>query len=112
MNTTPRKIRAYVKLPVAPAGGESHSPITLRNISLTGCLLVTDAQLGVGDSFGFYVETSAGRPLPLTGTIVRRQAEPRGYGVYFEPPAEEVRAELALLIAGADEPPEEAGGAA
>ncbi|HEX8335201.1 MAG TPA: PilZ domain-containing protein [Pyrinomonadaceae bacterium] len=107
MNTTPRKIRAYVKLPVVPAGGEASRPITLRNVSLSGCLLVTDAELAVGDSFGFYVETSAGRPLPLTGTVVRRQAEPRGYGVYFKPPAGEARAELALLIAGADEPPEE-----
>lgn len=109
MNTTPRKIRAYVKLPVVPAGGEASRPITLRNISLSGCLLVTDAELSVGDSFGFYVETRAGRPLPLTGTIVRRQTEPPGYGLYFEPPAEEVRADLALLIAGADEPPEESG---
>jgi hypothetical protein len=109
MNTTPRKIRAYVKLPVLLSGGESRSPITLRNISLTGCLLVTDAELGVGDSFGFYVETRSGRPLPLTGTVVRRSAEPRGYGVYFEQPAAEARAELALLIAGADEPPAEPG---
>lgn len=107
MNTTPRKIRAYVKLPVVLPGGEAHRPIMLRNISLTGCLLVTDAELGVGDSFGFYVETRAGQPLSLTGTVVRRHAEPRGYGVYFEPPAAEVRAELALLIAGADEPPAE-----
>jgi hypothetical protein len=107
MNTTPRKIRAYVKLPVVAAGGEASRPITLRNISLSGCLLVTDAELSLGDSFGFYVETRGGRPLPLTGTIVRSQSEPRGYGVNFEPPAEEVRAELALLIADADEPPAE-----
>ncbi len=105
MNTTPRKIRAYVKLPVVLPGGESRHPITLRNVSLTGCLLVTDEELGVGDSFGFYVEAGAGRPVALTGTVVRRSESPRGYGVLFEPPAEEVRAELALLIAGADEPP-------
>lgn len=107
MHTTPRKIRAYVKLPVAPAVGEAGRPITLRNISLSGCLLLTDAELSIGDSFGFYVETRGGRPLPLTGTVVRQQSEPRGYGVYFEPPAGEVRAELALLIAGADEPPDD-----
>lgn len=107
MNTTPRKIRAYVRLSAAPVVGETSRPITLRNISLSGCLLVTDAELSLGDSFGFYVETRSGRPLPLTGTVVRRQSEPRGYGVYFEPPAGEVRAQLALLIAGSDEPPEE-----
>ncbi len=109
MKTTPRKIRAYVKLPVSLPGRESgQQQITLRNISLTGCLLVTDESLGVGDSFGFYVETGAGRsPLPLTGTVVRRSVEPRGYGVLFETPAEGVRAELAQLIAGADEPPAE-----
>jgi hypothetical protein len=109
MNTTPRKIRAYVKLPVALPGGDAHSPITLRNISLTGCLLVTDAELSVGDSFGFYVEAGAGASLPLTGTVVRRHAAPRGYGVYFDPPSGEVRARLALLVADADEPPAEPG---
>lgn len=109
MNTTPRKIRAYVKLPVALPGGDARSPITLMNVSLTGCLLVTDTELGVGDSFDFYVEARAGRPLHLTGTVVRRHAEPRGYGVYFEPPAAEARAELALLIADADEPPGDPG---
>jgi hypothetical protein len=102
---TRRKIRAYVKLPVVPSGETTRQPITLTNLSLTGCLLVTDAELRVGDSFAFYVERREGRGLPLTGTIIRRHADPAGYGVYFEPPGEEVRGELALLIANADEPP-------
>ena len=103
--TTPRKIRAYVEIPVSPIDTEQsiRYAMTVTNISLSGCFIKMDHALEVGMPLSFSLPLPEEKMLELRGTIAREQGEPHGYGINFDVVADEERRELALLIADSDE---------
>ena len=103
--TIPRKIRAYVEIPVSSTDIE-HSilyAMTITNISLNGCFIKMDQGLVVRTPISFSLPLQEGKILNVRGTVAREQGEPHGYGIRFEGLPEEERRELALLIADSDE---------
>jgi hypothetical protein len=103
--TIPRKIRAYVDIPVSP-GEMEHSilyAITITNISLSGCFMKMDQGLEIGVPISFSLPLQEGKMLNILGTVAREQGEPHGYGISFDELPEEERRELALLIADSNE---------
>ena len=105
--TTPRKIRAYVEIPVSPSDLE-HSiryAMTITNISLSGCFMKMEQALEVGTPSSFSLPLPGGKTLTVRGTIAREQSDPHGYGINFEAMSDEERRELALLVADSDELP-------
>ena len=101
----PRKIRAYVDIPVSPMDME-HSIVyamTITNISLSGCFMKMDQGLEVGTPISFSLPLEAGKMLSIRGTIAREQEEPHGYGIIFNIMSDEERRELALLVANSNE---------
>lgn len=102
---TPRKIRAYVEIPVSPIdmGHTIFYAMTLTNISLSGCFIKMDQALEVGTHISFSLPLPDEKMLELQGTIAREQDDPHGYGMSFDAMADEERKELALLIADSDE---------
>jgi hypothetical protein len=103
--TTPRKIRAYVEIPVSPIDTEQaiRYAMTVTNISLSGCFIKMDQGLEVGTPISFSIPLQNGKMLELLGAIAREQGEPHGYGISFDTLADEERRELALLIASSEE---------
>ena len=103
--TTPRKIRAYVEIPVSPIDTEQaiRYAMTVTNISLTGCIMIMDQGLEVGTPISFSIPQQNGKMLELQGAITREQGEPHGYGISCDTLADEQRRELALLIASSEE---------
>ena len=79
----------------------------VRDISLSGCLLVTAARLKQAQQVPLAFPVGGGGELRLTGTVVRwhDDREGGGYGVRFEPMAEEERRALELLMGGGGERP-------
>jgi hypothetical protein len=103
--TIPRKIRAYVDIPVSPSDVE-HSilyAMTITNISLSGCFMKMDQGLEIGTPVSFSLPLQEGKMLNARGTVAREQGEPHGYGISFDELPEEERRELALLIADSNE---------
>jgi hypothetical protein len=101
----PRKIRAYVDIPVSPTDLE-HSilyAITITNISLSGCFIKMDQGLTAGTPISFSLPLQSRKMLNVRGTVRREQGEPHGYGISFDELSDEERRELALLIADSDE---------
>ena len=105
--TIPRKIRAYVEIPVSPANMESQIryAMTIINISLTGCFMKMDQGLEIGTPVSFSLPVQGEKTLNLWGAIAREQDTPHGYGISFNAMTEEERRELALLIADSNELP-------
>lgn len=101
----PRKIRAYVEIPVSPVdmGTVVLYAMTIMNISLTGCFIKMDHALELGTPLSFSLPLPEEKMLELRGTITRAQGDPHGYGISFDSIADEARSELALLIAEAEE---------
>lgn len=97
-----RRIRAYVNLPTRMGTTTTHV-LTIRDISLSGCLLVTNTQIETGAPISLKVGLPEGRELRLQGVIVRQHEAPLGYGINFDELTEEERRELALLIAESSE---------
>jgi hypothetical protein len=75
---------------------------TITNISLSGCLVITDTHLTVGSTLSLSIPISGEKMLRLKGRVVREHG-PDGYGIGFEAMSDEYRRELALLIAETDE---------
>lgn len=102
---TPRKVRGYVEIPVSPInmGSVILYAMTVVNISLTGCFIKMDQGLEVGTPLSFSLPLPEEKMLELRGTIVREQGDPHGYGISFDALTDEVRRELALLIADSEE---------
>ena len=102
-----RKIRAYVEIPVSPANTETpiRYAMTITNISLSGCFMKMDQGLKIGTPISFSLPLQGEKTLSLWGAIAREQDTPHGYGITFNAMTEEVRRELALLIADSDELP-------
>lgn len=103
----PRKIRAYIEIPVSPSD-EEHSiryAMTITNISLSGCFVKMDLGLEVGTPVSFSLPLKGGKTLQVRGTVTREQGDPHGYGISFDVTSDEQRRELALLIADSDELP-------
>jgi hypothetical protein len=102
----PRKIRAYVEIPVSPSDEERsiRYAMTITNISLSGCFVKMDLGLEVGTPISFSLSMQGGKTLQVRGTIQREQAAPHGYGISFDAMPDEERRELALLIADSNEP--------
>jgi hypothetical protein len=102
---TPRKIRAYVEIPISPLemGHAVLFAMTLTNISLSGCFIKMDQALEVGTHISFSLPLPDEKMLELRGTIAREEGEPHGYGMSFDALADEERRELALLIANSNE---------
>ena len=79
----------------------------VRDISLTGCLLVTAARLMQSQQVPLAIPAEGGGELRLNGTVVRWQEGAGegwgGYGIRFDPMAEEERRALELLVAGGRE---------
>lgn len=102
---TPRKIRAYVEIPVSPAemGHSILYAMTVMNISLTGCFIKMEQALELGAPLAFSLPLPDEKMLELRGTITRRQGTPHGYGISFDLIPDEERKELALLIAASEE---------
>ncbi len=96
-----RKIRAYVDIPTH-LGPDVTMNQTITNISLSGCLLITDTQLGVGVTLSLGIPISGVKMLRLKGRVVREHGQD-GYGIGFEAMSDEDKRELALLIAETDE---------
>ena len=103
----PRKIRAYVEVPVSPADVEHliRYAMTITNISLSGCFMKMDHGLEIGTPISFSLPLPGGKTLHLWGSIAREQDTPHGYGIIFNAMNEEERRDLALLIADSDELP-------
>lgn len=103
--TTPRKIRAYVKIPVSPIdmGTVVLYAMTIMNISLTGCFIKMDQALEVGTPLSFSLPLPEENMLELRGAIVREQDDPHGYGISFDALSDEAKRELALVIADSEE---------
>lgn len=96
-----RKLRAYVDIPTH-LGPDVTMNRTITNISLSGCLMRTDTQLGVGSTLSLSIPISGVKMLRLKGKVVREHGQD-GYGIGFEAMSDEDRRELALLIAETDE---------
>lgn len=103
--TIPRKIRAYVEIPVT-SSDMGHSilyAMTITNISLSGCFIKMDQSLEIGTPLSFSLPLRDEKMLRVRGTIRREHGQPHGYGISFDELSEEERRELALLIAASDE---------
>jgi hypothetical protein len=103
--TIPRKIRAYVEIPVSPTDVEHliRYAMTITNISLSGCFMKMDQGLEAGTPVSFSLSVQGGKRLELRGTVAREESDPHGYGISFEVMPDEERRELALLIADSNE---------
>jgi hypothetical protein len=102
---TPRKIRAYVEIPISPIemGHAILYAMTITNISLSGCFIKMDQGLKMGTPLSFSVPLQDAKMLPVHGTVAREQGAPHGYGISFEVLPDEEQRELALLIANSNE---------
>jgi hypothetical protein len=103
--TIPRKIRAYIEIPISPIDLE-HSiryAMTVMNISLSGCFIKMEQALEVGTPISFSLPLPDDKRLELHGTIAREQSDPHGYGINFNQMSDEERKDLALLIADSNE---------
>jgi hypothetical protein len=101
----PRKIRVYIEIPISPINMEAtvtHA-MTMMNISLSGCFIKMDQALEVGMPLSFSLPLRNEKMLKLRGTIAREQDDPHGYGIRFEALTDELRSELALLIADSED---------
>jgi hypothetical protein len=96
-----RKLRAYVDIPTH-LGPDVTMNQTITNISLSGCLVVTDTHLAVGSTLSLSIPISGKNTLRLKGRVVREHGQ-EGYGIGFEAMSDEDRRALALLIAETDE---------
>jgi hypothetical protein len=93
-----RKIRVYVNIPTFTGHSNTHA-LTITNISLSGCFLRTDMWLNSGTKVSLAVPLGGGKVFELEGMVVRHHEEPKGYGIRFYTLPDEMRRELALLIA-------------
>lgn len=96
-----RKLRAYVDIPTH-LGPDVTMNQMITNISLSGCLVITDTHLAVGSPLSLSIPISGGDTLRLNGRVVREHGRD-GYGIGFEAMSDEHRRDLALLIAETDE---------
>ena len=96
-----RKLRAYVEIP-SHLGPDVTMNQTITNISLSGCLVITDTHLAVGSTLSLSIPIPGSNTLRLKGRVVREHGED-GYGIGFEAMSDQDRRELALLIADTDE---------
>jgi hypothetical protein len=96
-----RKLRAYVDIPTH-SGPDVTMNQTITNISLSGCLVITDTHLAVGTTLSLSIPIPGEKMLRLKGRVVREHG-PDGYGIGFEAMSDEYRRDLALLIAETDE---------
>ena len=96
-----RKLRAYVDIPTH-SGPDVTMNQTITNISLSGCLVLTDTHLPVGSTLSLSIPISGANSLRLKGSVIREHGE-GAYGIGFEEMSYEDRKELALLIAETDE---------
>jgi hypothetical protein len=96
-----RKLRAYVDIPTH-SGPDVTMNQTITNISLSGCLVITDTHLAVGSTLSLSIPISGQKMLRIKGRVVREHGQD-GYGIGFQPMSDEHRRELALLIAETDE---------
>lgn len=107
-----RAVRAYVNIEIK-SGSAADDLSVIRDISLTGCLLVTRAKLKQSQQVPLTIPLDGGGELRVTGTVVRRQGGGPGeweeYGVSFDELTEEERRALALVVAEGVEPPPEVG---
>ena len=96
-----RPIRAHVDIEVG-ADLVSGDVAVVRNVSLSGCLLVTRAKLKLSQQVSLTVPRPGG-DLHVTGRVVRRQGDGASgwdeYGIRFDPLNLEERRELALVVA-------------
>ncbi len=97
-----RRIRAYVNL-VTRMETSITQALMIRNVSLSGCLLVTNMQIALDTPILLGVRMPDGGELQLQGVVVRQHDVPSGYGISFNELTEEKRRELALLIAESKE---------
>jgi len=74
----------------------------ITNISLSGCLVITETHLAVGSTLSLSIPISGGETLRLNGRVIREHGQD-GYGIGFEAMSDEHRRNLALLIAETDE---------
>jgi hypothetical protein len=96
-----RKLRAYVDIPTH-LGPDVTMNQTITNISLSGCLVITDTHLAVGSTLSLSIPISGANTLRLKGRVIREHG-PDGYGIGFEAMSDQDRRDLALLIAETDE---------
>ena len=101
--TQQRPVRAFVNIEVRPGFAADHLAV-VRNVSLTGCLLVTRVKLRQSQPVALAIPLEGGRELHVSGTVVRGQGDGASgweeYGVRFDPLTDEGRRELALVVAG------------
>ncbi len=101
----PRKLRAYVALPLIWKGETEEYPANLTNLSLSGCFLNTSGQADSGEIVALTISLPEGQEMRLRGTVTRRQEQPQGFGIHFLELEETQRTALALLIADSNEQP-------
>jgi len=102
-----RKLRAYVDIPTH-LGPDVTMNQMITNISLSGCLVITDTHLAVGSTLSLSIPVSGGETVRVQGRVVREHGQ-GGYGIGFEAMSDEDRRNLALLIAETDESMNDAG---
>lgn len=96
-----RKLRAYVDIPTH-LGPDVTMNQMITNISLSGCLVITETHLAVGSPLSLSIPIPGGETLRLNGRVIREHGQD-GYGIGFEEMSDGDRRELALLIAETDE---------
>jgi hypothetical protein len=103
----PARVRVDIEVRAWPTADR---PAVVRDISVSGCLLVTTARLKQAQQVPLAIPAEGGGELRLTGTVVRWHEGAveggGGYGIRFDPVPEEERRALELLVAsGGERPP-------
>lgn len=104
-DAVPRKIRAYVALPLVWKGETVEYPASLINLSLSGCFLSTRGKAHADEIVTLRVNLPEGQDLNLRGRVTRLQEHPAGFGINFLEIDEKARVAISLLIAESNEKP-------
>ena len=69
-----RKLRAYVDIPTH-LGPDVTMNQVITNISLSGCLVITDTHLAVGSTLSLSIPVSGGETVRVKGRVVREHGQ-------------------------------------
>ena len=95
----PARVRVDIEVRAWPAA--DHQAV-VRDISLSGCLLITAAPLKQTQELLLAIPLAGGSELRLACTVVRwhDDREGGGYGVRFDPMADEQQRALGRIVVG------------
>src|SRR5262249_52823481 len=98
--------RKPLRAPVSPLlrwrGRSGEHDGCISNVSIEGCFLNTTGAAEIGEVISFDASLPTDELIRLSGTVVRRQERPVGFGVRFDAFTDSARTYLKLLMADAD----------